>query len=115
MRWAGLSIFFDTVRPDSNKARERLSRTLSDWRRDLLIEREARRGMPKGFTGAVEIRNVNVAPPQRKAGMLIGTILWFLLILMSAMGGFYIGDRSDRGRERTWHDADAVVRADQFE
>jgi sodium transport system permease protein len=84
-----LSIFFDTVRPDSNKARERTSRSLADWRRDVLIEREARRGMPKGFTGAVEIRNVNVAPPQRKAGMLIGTILCFLLILMSAMGGFY--------------------------
>jgi sodium transport system permease protein len=84
-----LSIFFDTVRPDSTKARERLTRTLGDWRRDLLIQREQRRTMPPGFTGAVEIRAVNVAPPQRKAGMLVGTILCFLLILMSAMGGFY--------------------------
>jgi sodium transport system permease protein len=84
-----LSIFFDTVRPDSTKARERLTRPLGDWRRDLLIQREQRRTMPPGFTGAVEIRAVNVAPPQRKAGMLVGTILCFLLILMSAMGGFY--------------------------
>ena len=84
-----LSVFFDTVRPDSTKARERLAKALADWRRELLAQREQRRGMAPGFTGAVEIRMVNVAPPQRKAGMLIGTILCFLLILMSAMGGFY--------------------------
>ena len=84
-----LSIFFDVVRPDSAKARERLGKTLSDWRRELLGQREQRRGVPAGFTGAVEIRSVSVAPPQRKAGMLVGTILCFLLILMSAMGGFY--------------------------
>ena len=86
---ARLSIFFDVVRPDSAKARERLGKTLSDWRRELLGQREQRRGVPAGFTGAVEIRSVSVAPPQRKAGMLVGTILCFLLILMSAMGGFY--------------------------
>ncbi len=85
-----LSIFFDTVRPDSTKARERLSKTLSDWRRQLLVQRETRRAVPPGFTGAVEIRVVSVSPPERKAGMLIGTILGFLLIMMSAMSGFYI-------------------------
>ena len=85
-----LSVFFDTVRPDSAKARDRLSRTLADWRRELLAQREARRAVPAGFTGAVEIRLVSVSPPERKAGMLIGTILGFLLIMMSAMSGFYI-------------------------
>jgi sodium transport system permease protein len=84
-----LSVFFDTVRPDSTKARERLGKTLADWRRELLSQREQRQGVAPGFTSGVEIRMVNVAPPQRKAGMLIGTILCFLLILMSAMGGFY--------------------------
>lgn len=84
-----LSIFFDTIRLDSSKARERLGKVLVDWRRDLLSQRESHRGLPPGFTGGLEIRSVNVAPPQRKAGMLIGTILCFLLITMSAMSGFY--------------------------
>lgn len=84
-----LSVFFDTVRPDSLKARERLTKALTDWRRELLAARERQRGLPAGFTGGLEIRSVNVAPPQRKAGMLIGTILCFLLITMSAASGFY--------------------------
>ena len=84
-----LTVFFDTVRPDSNKARDRLGKDLTDWRRELLAQRETQRGLPAGFTGGLEIRSVNVAPPQRKAGMLIGTILCFLLITMSAMSGFY--------------------------
>lgn len=84
-----LTIFYDTVRPDSNKARERLGICLADWRRAILAQREKARALPAGFTGGLEIRAVNVAPPQRKAGMLIGTILCFLLITMSAMSGFY--------------------------
>lgn len=96
-----ISVLYDSVRPDSGKARDRLTDELQEWRRAELARREQERGLPKGFTRAVEILSENVAPQQRKSGMLLGTILCTMLLVMSAMGGFYTAiDQTAGEKER---------------
>jgi sodium transport system permease protein len=96
-----ISVLFDSVRPDSGKARDRLTEELQEWRRAELSRREQERGLPKGFTRAAEILSENVAHSERRSGMLLGTILCAMLLVMSALGGFYTAiDQTAGEKER---------------
>ena len=86
---ATASVLYDAVRPDSMKARERLTDALRLYRRDVLERRERTMGLKTGFTDALEIVPRNVAGESRRAGLMLGMILPYLLILMSASGGLY--------------------------
>ncbi len=83
------SILYDSVRPDSGKARDRVSDVLRQYRVDLLKQRERQRGLPAGFATGIELQSQNLASEQRRSGMLIGMLLPYMLILFSAMSGFY--------------------------
>ncbi|MBI5280904.1 MAG: CPBP family intramembrane metalloprotease [Candidatus Solibacter usitatus] len=83
------SILYDSVRAESRKARDRVSDQLRLYRMDLQRERERQRGLPAGFALGVEIQSNNVASEQRKSGLLVGMLLPYMLILFSAMSGFY--------------------------
>ncbi|MGJ5817303.1 ABC transporter permease subunit/CPBP intramembrane protease [Paludibaculum fermentans] len=83
------SILYDSVRPDSRKARDRISDHLRQYRLDLLAVRETQNKLPDGFATGIDIQNTNVASEQRKSGMLVGMLLPYMLILFSAMSGFY--------------------------
>jgi len=86
---AASTVLFDSVRPESVKARDRLSDQLRLYREDLRAKREQARGLPEGFARGVDIQAVNVAPAKRRSGMLIGVLLPYLLIAFSVMGAFY--------------------------
>jgi sodium transport system permease protein len=83
-----LSIYYDSVRGDSLLARERLGDSLDRARKELLLERESSRGLPAGFTRAISILPRNVAPPRRRVGQILGSMMPMMLILMSLLGGF---------------------------
>lgn len=83
------SILYDSVRPESDKARDRITDILRQYRLDLVKMREKDRGLASGFATGVELQAQNVATEQRKSGMLIGMLLPYMLILFSAMSGFY--------------------------
>ncbi|NUO84344.1 CPBP family intramembrane metalloprotease, partial [candidate division KSB1 bacterium] len=83
------TILFDSVRPESGKARDRVTDVLRQYREDLLKLRERQRGLSAGFATGVQLQSQNVATEQRKSGMLIGMLLPYMLILFSAMSGFY--------------------------
>ncbi len=85
---APVSIYFDSVRADSLLARERADDALDDARKALLKEREIARGLPPGFTRAVSVLARNVAPPSRRVGQILGSMMPMLLIMMSLLGGF---------------------------
>ncbi len=84
-----LAVLHDSVDEDSRLARERLDRALRVWRDALLRERIADRGLPAGFARGLDVRPLNVATEDRRAGQRLGSILPFILIVMSLMGGFY--------------------------
>lgn len=84
-----LSIYYDSVRDESRKARERVERALAALRVRLVAERERRHGLTPGFGLALDLAARNVASQARVVGSLIGALLPLLLITISASGGFY--------------------------
>jgi sodium transport system permease protein len=81
-----LTMYFDSVRPASEKAVSRLDSELRGFRLDLLKQREKDLGLTPGFTRALETRQEDVAPSQRRAGSFLGGVLPLLLIMLSAIG-----------------------------
>jgi sodium transport system permease protein len=70
------SIYFDSVRQDSDLARTRVGRALEAY--------------AEGITRSpFELSVRDVAPPSRQAGRLVGTILPFLLLTLCITGGLY--------------------------
>jgi sodium transport system permease protein len=84
-----VTVYYDSVRPDSVMARRRVEEALDDYRRALLDSRERARGLAVGFTRALEVLPRNVAPESRRSGEVLGMILPFILVVMSLLGGFY--------------------------
>lgn len=84
-----LTAYYDSVRPASQKAIGRLDSELRGFRLDLLKQREKELGLVPGFTRALETRQEDVAPPQRRAGSFLGGVLPLLLIMLSAVGALY--------------------------
>lgn len=83
-----LSIYFDSVRPDSEMARDRLERAIHKARKAIRAEREGRRGLPESFSTPIEILFRNVAPESRQVGQILGSTMPMMLILMSLLGSF---------------------------
>lgn len=103
---AKVSIYFDSVRPASEKARERLNHELLQFRRHVLERREREHGLAEGFSRAVEISARNLAPLARRTGQFLGVILPFVVIMLSATGAMYAAidltaGEKDRGTMQT--------------
>lgn len=88
-RMGRASIYFDSVNQNSTLARQRLSRALDAYRREIVVRRQRARGLDEGFSTALQADARNVAPRQRRTGQALGTFLPFFLIVMSLLGGFY--------------------------
>jgi sodium transport system permease protein len=70
------SIYFDSVRPNSALARDRVRRALDAYQRSLAA---------RPFDAAAR----DVAPPGRQAGRIIGTTLPVMLLMLCVIGGLY--------------------------
>ena len=70
------SVYFDSVRDESERAAARTRRALEGYRRSLARE-------------PFELAVRDVAPPSRQAGRVIGTMLPFLLLTLCIVGGLY--------------------------
>ncbi|HEU5071887.1 MAG TPA: ABC transporter permease subunit/CPBP intramembrane protease [Verrucomicrobiae bacterium] len=84
-----VAICYDSVRPGSEAARDRLRDALGAYRRHLVRERVQAHGLSEGFATGVEIRSLNLAPLKRQTGEKIGLLLPFVIILLSATGAMY--------------------------
>ncbi len=84
-----VSLYYDSVAPNSLKARDRASDALEEYRRHLVLDREWALGLPDGFARGMSVAGRNVAPESRRTGELLGSLLPFLLISMSLLGAFY--------------------------
>jgi sodium transport system permease protein len=73
---AATSVYYDSVRDESERAAARTRRALEDYRRSLVRE-----------PFALAMRDV--ALPSRQAGRVIGTMLPFLLLTLCIVGGLY--------------------------
>ena len=82
-------VLFDSVRDASGKAHERLSQALESLRKQEVARREKAHGLPAGFSKAYQVEERNLAPQQRRTGKFLGSMLPFILIVLSASGGLY--------------------------
>jgi sodium transport system permease protein len=83
------SVYFDSVRLDSLKAFERLNDAVAEYRTRLVRGREQGRGLAAGFSQAIDVFARNVAGERRRSAEILGSVLPFILIVMSMLGGFY--------------------------
>jgi sodium transport system permease protein len=81
-----VSVYYDSVLPNSTLAWERLSGGLEQYRLQLLKERQRERSLPDGFVTALVVRGDDVAPPQRQLRNLLGRVLPLVLIMLAVTG-----------------------------
>jgi sodium transport system permease protein len=81
-----VSVYYDSVIPNSALAWSRLSDQLGKFRRQLVKDRQRARGLPEGFVTALEVREDNIAPVQRQLGDAVGRLLPLVLIMLSVIG-----------------------------
>jgi sodium transport system permease protein len=84
-----ITVYYDSVQPDSVLARDRLVETLGRYRATLVQLRERSHSLAPGFAVALDVLQRNVASEQRRGGELLGMLLPFILIVMSLLGGLY--------------------------
>lgn len=81
-----VSVYYDSVLPDSTQAWSRLSDQLNRFREHLVTERQRDRGLPEGFLTALDVQEDDIAPLRRQIGSFLGRFLPVLLILLSVLG-----------------------------
>lgn len=84
-----LAVLYDSVTPESVEAQVRMVDRLDRVRLDLLAERERAAALPEGFGRVMWTTVTNVATDERRAGFRLGSLLPFLLISLSLLGGLY--------------------------
>lgn len=84
-----VTVYYDPVRPASEKAWMRLREQLALYRLELVERRQERFNLPSGFAKALEIRAQSVATASKMFGHTLGRLLPLLLIMLSATGALY--------------------------
>ncbi len=84
-----LEIRFDSTAAASNKAADRLVHAMVEHGEGLLAERLDAQGLPESFAVPLLIKRVNTAPPAKKTGSLLGSILPLMMVVMLGVGAFY--------------------------
>ncbi|MEP7117857.1 MAG: ABC transporter permease subunit/CPBP intramembrane protease [Acidobacteriota bacterium] len=86
---APLSVYYDSVRRESAVAHERVSAALDDARQRIVVERQRARDLPNGFAQGLDVRTRNTSTAERRSGQLLGSILPYILLTLSVLGGMY--------------------------
>jgi len=81
-----VSVYYDSVVPQSAQAWARLAEQLDRFRAHLREQRQRERGLPAGFIRALDVSADDVAPIQRRVSDLLGRLLPVLLILLAVVG-----------------------------
>lgn len=84
-----LTIAYDSTVPASSKARQRLRRGLNERGDELLTQRLDEAGLPESFTQPLAVEGDDVAPPKKRAGSALGSMLPVMMIVMLGVGAFY--------------------------
>ncbi|HMP82799.1 MAG TPA: ABC transporter permease subunit/CPBP intramembrane protease [Verrucomicrobiota bacterium] len=84
-----LVVYYDSIRPASEKALSRLRKELNAFRGELIEQRERERGLPPGFSVALQTTSQDVSPPTRRTRWALSMLLPLVLILLSATGSLY--------------------------
>jgi len=84
-----IEIRYDESEGSSREAMRRLINALNDQYDVLLDARLESINVEKGFVDPLDIKRKNVAPPSKTTGMLLGSLMPLIMIIMVGVGAFY--------------------------
>jgi sodium transport system permease protein len=84
-----LRIYSDNSNPVSAAASDRIRTALNEVRDAAVREKLRASNVPESVLDPFLVSRVNVAPPKKMAGMMWGTMLGYLLLLLMFSGGMY--------------------------
>ncbi len=86
-RAAAVEILYDGANDKSRLAHERLKRVLDEVTKKEQLRRLETRGLDRSLLEPMDVRSTNLAPPHRKGGFLLGTLLPYFVVLWTVVGG----------------------------
>ncbi len=84
-----LFIYYDGAIDRSRLARERLENVVQIYKRNIQESSLQEAGIDLAVLDPFDMRKVNIAPPARMGGMILGSIIPLLLIVTLMMGAMY--------------------------
>jgi sodium transport system permease protein len=86
---ATVTVYYDSVRRESAVAQGRVAEALADAREVIVAERQRTERLPEGFAQAIALERRNTAQADRRTGQLLGSLLPYILLTLSVLGGMY--------------------------
>ncbi len=86
---AQVEIRFDGTEIRSQNAARRINDAILDAKDEIQSDRLREAGLAKSFVRPLDVRRINTAPPAKKSGFILGSILPMVMIIMLALGAFY--------------------------
>jgi sodium transport system permease protein len=84
-----IKVYSDNSNPTSAAASDRIRMALADLKDSTVRERLRSSGVPESVLTPFIVSKVNVAPPRKMAGLVWGSMLGYLLLLLMFSGGMY--------------------------
>jgi sodium transport system permease protein len=84
-----LKIYYYEGELKSSFGADRLEKFLEDYRDSVVKERLAAKNLPASVLAPFEVKQENVAPPEKVSGATIGTFVGYMVIILSMTGAIY--------------------------
>jgi sodium transport system permease protein len=84
-----VTVQFNSVHPLSDDVRSRIQDHLREYKKELLAQRLAARGLAETFVEPVALKDVDIAPSSRQLGSVLATFLPMLVLIFMITGAFY--------------------------
>jgi sodium transport system permease protein len=84
-----VQILYDATNFESLDGALRVETSLNETAKTLLEGRLAAAGIDNAYITPLDVEQVNVAPPSKTTGNLLGQVLPLLMVVMIALGAFY--------------------------
>jgi sodium transport system permease protein len=82
-------VYSDNSNPTSSAASDRIRTALADLKDVTVREKLRSSGVSESVLSPFTVSKINVAPPKKMAGMMWGSMLGYLLLLLMFSGGMY--------------------------
>lgn len=84
-----MQVFSDNSNPTSSAAADKIRIALNELKEAQIRQKLATLNVPSTVLDPFSIARINVAPPKKMAGMMWGSMLGYLLLLLMFSGGMY--------------------------
>jgi sodium transport system permease protein len=84
-----VNLYYDQANLQSLNAYTKITEQMKEYRKQVVEERVSKKGLNKELLTPFLLYYNNIAPKERVGGFYLGSVLPFLIILMTILGAFY--------------------------